>query len=205
MKNDEDTPKVQSLTRRGVIAAGAAAGVATLSKVPGLGGPSVAGATAVAVGDGSTWQPKFLSSQQVELMSRICDLILPATETPGALDTGADEYIDLSLSLADSADQLRFLGGLSWMEERSAELHEKRFVELAQDQQIALLREISDEHPLHSAELVTGAAFFTDIKRRVLFGHFTSKKARVEALGLPAEVRRESLRGCTHEDGTHRR
>ena len=176
----------------------AVAGAATLVAVPRLGAVT-AGATA----DDVSWQPRFLTREQAGLTSRLCDLILPRTETAGAVDAGVPEWIDLDLSLGEPTDQLAFLGGLAWIEQRSSTLHGAGFVTLSEARQVALLREIADEHDSHPDELEAGAAFFSDLKRRTLFAYFTSEKGRVEALGRPATVQRETLQGCTHAGDDH--
>lgn len=186
-------------TRRKVLAAGAGAfGYATLQAEPIRAAiPAVAAYQA----EGSGWTPRLLTPAQGELLATLCEHILPRTDTPGARDAGVHEFIDLELSLADGDDQLTALGGLDWIERRAAELHGSSFLALNSEQQVALLREISDEHGEHPSELTAGAAFFSDLKQRTLFAFYTSKVGRTEALGLPDRVRVERFRGCQHEPG----
>ncbi len=187
----------QTTTRRKVLAAGAGAfGYATLQAEPMRAAiPAVAAYQA----EGSDWTPRLLTPAQGELLAVLCDHILPRTDKPGARDAGVHEYIDLELSLADGEEQLQATGGLDWIDRRAAELHGSPFLALASERQTALLREISDEHAEHPPELLAGAAFFSDLKRRTLFAFYTSKTGRTEALGLPDRVRVERFRGCQHE------
>lgn len=186
-------------TRRNVLAAGAGAfGYATLQAEPIRAAiPAVAAYQA----EGSGWTPRLLTPAQGELLAVLCEHILPRTDTPGARDAGVHEYIDLELSLADGDDQLTALGGLDWIDRRAADLHGSSYLALGAEQQLALLREISDEHGDHPPELLAGAAFFSDLKRRTLFAFYTSKVGRTDALGLPDRVRVERFRGCQHEPG----
>ena len=181
-------------TRRKVLAAGAGAfGYATLQAEPIRAAiPAVAAYQA----EGSTWTPRLLNPDQGELLATLCEHILPRTDTPGARDAAVHEFIDLELSLADGDEQLAALGGLDWIDRRAADLHGSPFLALDSERQVALLREISDEHEAHPSELVAGAAFFSDLKRRTLFAFYTSKVGRTEALGLPDRVRVERFRGC---------
>src|SRR5665213_2628908 len=39
--------------------------------------------------------PRFFTPVQLQVISRLSDLIIPATETPGAAAAGVAEYIDL--------------------------------------------------------------------------------------------------------------
>lgn len=40
------------------------------------------------------WQPLFLNEEEAKTISKIVDMILPRTDTPGALDVKADMFID---------------------------------------------------------------------------------------------------------------
>ena len=186
-------------TRRKVLAAGAGAfGYATLQAEPIRAAiPAVAAYQA----EGAGWTPRLLNPAQGELLATLCEHILPRTDTPGARDAAVHEFIDLELSLAGGDDQLAALGGLDWIDRRAQQLHGSSFLGLDQARQLELLREISDEHDEHPSELAAGAAFFSDLKRRTLFGFYTSKVGRTEALGLPDRVRVERFRGCQHEPG----
>ncbi|MEM6702590.1 MAG: gluconate 2-dehydrogenase subunit 3 family protein [Acidobacteriota bacterium] len=165
-------------TRRGVLAAGVGAAAAAALPVQ----------TASAAVD---WQPKFFTPEQGAMLQVLCDLILPKTSTPSATEAGVHEYIDEALSVAEADEQLAFLGGLAWLDDRA---RGSSFVALADAEQVSLLEEISDERT-PTAETRAGAAFFSDLKERVLFGYYTSKTGR-QVLGKPDGVRREKLKGC---------
>ena len=183
-----------AFTRRRVLVAGAAvAGAATLEAAPAI--------AAAAAADTVSWTPRFLTGDQAALLSRLCDLIIPRTATPGALDAEVPEWIDLAISLAEPSEQLEFLGGLGWVDRRANDTAGGSFVALDEKQQIELLTEISDGSD-PADELLAGAEFFSDLKRRALFGFFTSKQGRVEVLGRPAKVERQVFEGCKH-DGRH--
>ena len=44
--------------------------------------------------DRLSWQPQFLTDDQARFISAFVDTLLPATDTPGALDVNADIFID---------------------------------------------------------------------------------------------------------------
>lgn len=189
----------EQTTRRKVLAAGAGAfGYATLQAEPIR---AAIPAVAVYQAEGAAWTPRWLTPAQGELLAALCEHILPRTDTPGARDAGVHEFIDLDLSLAGGEEQLRAAGGLDWVERRAQTLHGSSFVDLDAARQRELLHEISDEHVEHPPELIAGAAFFSDLKRRTLFAFYTSRVGRTEALGLPERVRVERFRGCRHKPG----
>src|SRR5262252_8032043 len=43
------------------------------------------------------WKPLFFSDEQNQTMVALCDVILPATESPGAKQAMANRYVDLVL------------------------------------------------------------------------------------------------------------
>ena len=45
------------------------------------------------------FKPSFFGMVEYELVSRLSDLIIPATDTPGALGAGVPEYVDRVVSL----------------------------------------------------------------------------------------------------------
>ena len=58
--------------------------------------------------------PRTLNAHQAATVTTIAELILPRTDTPGATDVGATEFIDLILTeWYDEADRSRFLE-LDW-------------------------------------------------------------------------------------------
>ncbi len=195
-KRAQETMSIQGkqLTRRGLL--GASAGVAAATAIPSVLQPSAALAAGV------DWKPFFLNQTQAQTLEVLCDLILPKTGTPSATEAGVPAYIDEALSVADVDEQLEFLGGLAWLDTRSAEAQGKPFLELDAEGQFAALDEISDDKQ-HKKELLPGAAFFSDLKSKTLFGYYTSKTGRTQALGLPEKVQREKLKGCTHGSDGH--
>ena len=68
---------------------------------------------------------------------------------------------------------------------------------------VALLDSISDEQKDPPKSLLPGTTFFTDLKRRTIFGYYTSLEGRVQELGLPEAVSLQTWRGCPHPDGRH--
>jgi len=58
------------------------------------------------------FKPKFFAPDEIKLISRIADLIIPETDTPGASAAGVPQYID-SVVAGNPAMQLELRGGLS--------------------------------------------------------------------------------------------
>ena len=64
--------------------------------------------------------------------------------------------------------------GLAWLREESVRRYGKPFLDLGDDQQVAILREISDERPDKAAE-TAGTRFFKLMKHEIIRGFYTSR------------------------------
>jgi len=134
-------------SRRDALKTLATSGVAALSLTPWLehllaiSDQHAAHRAAVGVAaQGAAWTPKVLNSHQNELVIAACELIVPATETPGATAAHVNRYIDGVLAEAKPEDRDAFLQGLAWLDMRSEARFSRQFVNAAPDQQIELLK-----------------------------------------------------------------
>ena len=122
---------------------------------------------------------RTLDPHQDATVTAVADLIIPATDTPGAKAARVDEFIDVLLSdwMADEARD-RFLAGLADLDVRSRAAFGKDFVEGAVADQVRLLTLLEDE----ALRLKDQAGppprpepFFHAIKRLTMFGYYTSE------------------------------
>ena len=158
----------------------ALAGVAALPFIP-----SSADA-AVAFGEGlhrrltssSATDFRTLNPQQAALLTQLCDRILPATDTPGALDVKVPEFIDLLLTeRADDGERNTFLQGLTDIETKARADGGADFVQLPEEKKLALMR------TLDAARNEPGAGTaFGRIKGVTVFAYFTSERVTKEVL-----------------------
>jgi gluconate 2-dehydrogenase gamma chain len=125
-------------------------------------GRSAAGAKAGNALLASDWQPSVLDSHQNETVIVLSDLIIPATDTPGAKAALVNRYIDQLLRDGPENRRESFIEGLGWLDGYTIREHGKPFVRLTGDQQTAVLKvlEGADE----ATELAPGALFFRTIK-----------------------------------------
>ena len=92
----------------------------------------------------AAYTPAFFGAAEYALISRLTDLIIPATDTPGAIGAGVPEYVDRVVSLNPEHQGL-MRAGLEWLDDRSRELFAGRFLEASEAQQIQMLQPLSDE------------------------------------------------------------
>ncbi len=124
-------------------------------------------------------KPRFLDPDQLEMTARIADLIIPATDTPGAVSAGVPGFIDLMLAeWASPESQQQFVTGFADIDERARELGMKRFSAGSAEQQVEVLQLLDRE------AFADGApdTFFRRLKRLVLFGYFSSEPGATQAL-----------------------
>ena len=152
---------------------------------------------------GAAWRPVLFKAREGEGLARLVEALIPRTGTPGARDARVHEYIDLAVSLAPAVEKKEFVDGYRWLDRHCQRLHDADLAGVGDPDLVAILHSISDAHAEHPKKLLRGARFFTDLKRRTIFGYYTSLEGRVQELGLPETVSMQSWRGCPHPDGGH--
>jgi len=112
----------------------------------------------------AAWTPAVLDPHQNETVVQLSELIIPATDTPGARAAKVNEWIDLYLSDIAEDKGHSFLQGLGWLDGYALKKHNQPFVALAATEQTGILKEL--EAAGHDdAELSPGAVFFDSVKR----------------------------------------
>lgn len=92
------------------------------------------------------WKPSFLDDHQNETVIALTELIIPATDTPGAKAAHVNRYIDLFLRDGDQTQRERFMAGLNWLDGHSIHQHGHPFVHLTAAQQTAILTDLEASH-----------------------------------------------------------
>jgi gluconate 2-dehydrogenase gamma chain len=138
--------------------------------------------------------PKYFRAADLATVSRIADLIIPATDTPGAVGAGVPAYIDLLVSESE-AHQKVFQAGLAWIDAQSKNAHQKPFVQLSEEQQIALLMPLSEA--VDAGNVGSPAEkFFRAMKSMTADGYYTSKTGLVDELGYKGNTVMAAFPAC---------
>ena len=137
----------------------------------------------------STRRRLVLDEHQDRTVLALAELIIPATDTPGAAEARVNEFVDLLLAeWFDDDERTRFLRGLANVDVRSLDLFGRVFVETAASQQTALLHGLDAEvTALREANLDADSHFFATMKWLTLYGYYTSEVGQTEE--LQAEIR----------------
>lgn len=92
------------------------------------------------------YQFQLLTEQQRATVAELAELIIPATDTPGAKAAKVDEFIDVILAeWATENDRGIFLNGLASVDVRARQSTGGTFLESAPAQRVALCTQLDDE------------------------------------------------------------
>lgn len=115
-----------------------------------------------------------LNEEQREIMARVAELIIPKTDTPGAIDVGVPAFIELMLRDGYTKPvQDVFLAGLG-------DLAGKGFLTASTEQQTMLLRQV-ETNALANAK-AGSVSFWQLIKELTVWGYFTSEAGITSSL-----------------------
>ena len=90
------------------------------------------------------YAPAFFTPAEYARLSRLADVIIPPTDTPGAAAAGVPEYIDRVVTL-NTEHQPLIRAGLLWLEQQAKSRYSREFLLLDEAEHIAILQPLSDE------------------------------------------------------------
>ena len=91
----------------------------------------------------ANWKPVFLDEHQNETLIILSDLIIPATDTPGAKEALVNRYIDLVMAAETHENQKCFLGNLAYIDGESMRKYKNTFRYLSREDQDDLLHSMA--------------------------------------------------------------
>ena len=183
-----------------------------LLRVAGLMGGTLSASTLLAIRKGlaagngyaattsAATQPSILTTSQRDIVSGVIDVMIPRTDTPGAVDVGVPGFIDLMLKdVYTQADRDRYLAGLADFDATAVAENGKKFVALEKTQQVALVRKfhdaaVAEERRLRRAHAHPQRPFILMTKELTLLGFFTSQAGATQVLQYVAVP--GSYHGC---------
>ncbi len=142
------------------------------------------------------YTPKYFTAKQYEMISSLCDTIIPKDEkSGGALEAGAPEFIDL-LTSENEDYQLALGGGLMWLDTHCVDEYGKAFMECTPEQRKELLDLIAfRKNAKKEPGLSQGVAFFAFLRKMTCDGYYTSKIG-IADLQYIGNVTRSEWPGC---------
>lgn len=156
-----------------------------LLQIAALAGP---GSALAQVSTTPDWKPELFDAHQNETVVVLSELIIPATDTPGAKAALVNRWMDRLLAAGPQEQRDAFVSGLGWLDGHSIEKHTKPFVRLSEAQQVAILKELDGgDGP--------GATFFRMAKTltsRIYYATETGMKELNKGGRVPSAL------GCAH-------
>jgi glucoside 3-dehydrogenase (cytochrome c) hitch-hiker subunit len=113
------------------------------------------------------YKPAFFRPAEYATLSRLTDVIIPTTETPGAAAAGVPEYIDRVVTL-NAEHQPLVRAGLAWLERQAKDRFSRDFLSLGEAEHIAILQPLSDEIDRQRREAQRGR-FRTEAQGRTVY------------------------------------
>jgi len=153
---------------------------------------------------------RTFSAHQNDTVMAMAEIIVPATDTPGAAAAHVNEFMDFILAdWATGEERTHFLNGLDTIDTRCNDLFGKTFLDSTPSQQTTLLRSLDDAVDwVHESDRIRDGAFsssrdvqlrgdfFRVFKYMTLYGYYTSEVGFTQELKL--EIIPGSFRGCDH-------
>ena len=133
----------------------------------------------------------FFTSQQRETIEALSELIIPTTDTPGAITAGVPEFIELIVAeWYDTDDRERFMRGLTEVDERTQALAGVVFAQSGMETQAEIVSalEVESRTTIASEEDAPNP-FFQQFRGLVLSGYYSSE------IGLREELLYQPIPG----------
>jgi hypothetical protein len=127
---------------------------------------------------------KFFTPDQLQMTGEIADLIIPTTDTPGALAVNVHGFLDAYLAeCVSKEEQKQFLDGLKKINAVAEDKFHKIFLACSHKQHIQLLTAIEK---LDMGFTSDDKNFFKQFKSLTLFGYYTSEVGATQELAYLA-------------------
>ncbi len=130
------------------------------------------------------WEPQFFTAEEAKTVSMIVDMILPTTDTPGALDVKADIFIDKVIAQSyDAPGQKNMRDAIGNFNSDTKENYGAIFINLPEAERIKVLEAAEDS----SASFNPGIwgttvgeqapiSFYRALKSMAVWAYFTSQE-----------------------------
>jgi glucoside 3-dehydrogenase (cytochrome c) hitch-hiker subunit len=182
-----DKPPSATITRRTLLQkacfAGALVSIAPLlaeaqSPTDGL-TPAQQGIDASGEFANPNWKPLFFSDEQNRTVAALCDVMIPATDTPGAKQAMVNRYADLVLSAESPQAQGAFVTALQHIDDESVRGYGKPFRALSADEQVEVLIPMAFPMPepltIAGTQAISSYQHFARVKALIVEGYYSSE------------------------------
>ena len=143
-----------------------------------------------------SYTSKFFPAQQYKTLQALCQTIIPAdSDSGGAMEAGAPEFIDL-LTSENPEYQLKLGGGLMWLNAACTDRYDKPYLECTSEQQKEILDLIAySKNAEKDPGISQGVEFFAFLREMTADGFFTSEIG-IKYLGYVGNKFMLNFTGC---------
>lgn len=128
--------------------------------------------------EGAVWTPQFFSVDQGKIVTKIADILIPATDTAGAVEALIPQFVDNVAKLRLSAEeQTGVQAGFKALEEACQTASGKGFLKCSDAEQLSFLQ--AQEKEALNSETPT---LFGGLKDLIYRGYFASEVGATEVL-----------------------
>jgi hypothetical protein len=138
--------------------------------------------------------PTYFHGGDYQTVTRLVDLIIPRTETPGAVDAQVPFRIDQQVSQTPKLQSI-FRQGIGAADAAATKRGKSDFVSLPEPDQIAILKLMSE-----AEETTPDREFFETLKKMTLDWYYRSEEGLVKELEYKGNTYRSDFPGCTHHE-----
>lgn len=133
----------------------------------------------------------LFSDQQREVVAAMAECIIPRTDTPGAIDAGVPQFIELMVAdWLNDQERAIFMAGLGRIEVEVPAEHGAPFDQLDVKAQVRVLESLekaASDSPWYQfgnvmREFVSDAPFICQMKELTIWGFFTSEQGATQVL-----------------------
>ena len=155
----------------------------------------------------SDWEPIFLDLHQNNTLIVLSDLIVPATDTPGAKEALVNRFIDRLLAAEARETQREFLDSLAYIDGECMKRYNSAFIHLPVETRLEFLKLISYPHTLvtwgENRSAFAGHAHFRNLKSWITRAYYNSEIGMRE-LGWDGSPFHGEFEGCKHAPDHHK-
>lgn len=139
-------------------------------------------------------EPSVFNKTEFAVLAQLTELIIPRTDTPGAIDAHVPYWLDAVVSGKDDPRAGLLKKGAKATGQAARQKYKRPFLELNEQEQIALIEPWSRE--------TRGAQgqFFRLVKDLTIDLYYTSRAGLVRELGYHGSTALASFPGCTHPE-----
>ena len=142
---------------------------------------------------GVTWMPAFFSEDQARTITKLADIILPASDTPAASELGVPKFVEDMVNLvAKEEDKARFMELFAAFEEECNTRYGSNFGSMGDDEQLKFFAEKHSEIEGKRDLPADQRPFVWFVKEAVVAGYFTTEVGMTQIMqyiAIPAEYK----------------